>query len=325
MVKLKQQLEEFKNKNIAVIGDVMLDKYIFGKVDRISPEAPVQIVSVSKESYVPGGAANAACNVSTLEGNSFLFGIVGNDMAKEIFIDEVRRRGINSDGIIVDGRKPTIQKIRVIAQNQQLLRIDYEDKNYNEPHTDGIIIESIKNIKEIHAILISDYAKGTITKNLMASIKEHAKKNDIKIIVDPKPIHKELYHGVFLITPNKKEAEELSGIIIETNQDIEKAGKKLSKELNCNVLITMGEKGMSMFEINKDPIHIPTAAREVYDVSGAGDTVIATLCLALSSGISLSDAATLANHAAGVKVSKLGTAPVTMEELLKSLKEDGLI
>jgi D-glycero-beta-D-manno-heptose-7-phosphate kinase len=310
----------FNKKNIVVLGDLMLDKYIIGKVERISPEAPVPIIEVEQEKYVPGGAANAASNVATMTGNSYLFGIVGNDIAKDILLETAKERGINTEGIMIDNKKPTIQKIRVIGQNQQLVRIDYEDKKYIDSHINGRFLESLKKIKKIDAIIVSDYAKGTVTKELMEQIKQFAKENKIIVIVDPKPKHKSFYRGVTLITPNKKEAEEMVGFALETRDDIEKAGKKLMEELNCAVLITLGEKGMSLFEENSQPVHIPTVAKEVYDVSGAGDTVIATLGLAMCSGANMKDSAILANHAAGIKVGKLGTSPVTLEELRQSLE-----
>lgn len=321
-MKLNKYLDEFKNKNIVVIGDLMLDKYIFGKVERISPEAPVQVVSVDKEKYVPGGAANAANNVASLNGGAYLLGIVGNDIAKDILIDVVKSKSIATEGIVIDSKKPTIQKIRVIGQNQQLLRIDYEDKRYIDNEANLKLLENIKKIDKIDAIIVSDYAKGTINKEIMCEIKEYAIENKILLIIDPKPKHKDFYKGASLITPNKKEAEEMTGIKIENNSDLEKVGKKLMDELECDVLITTGEKGMSLFERGKGPKHIPTVAKEVYDVSGAGDTVIATLSLALSCGASFNDAAILANHAAGIKVGKLGTAPVALNELKQSLEND---
>lgn len=313
---------KFENKNIAVIGDIMLDKYIFGKVDRISPEAPVPIILVKKEEFVPGGAANAACNIATLKGNAFLFGIVGSDASKDILIDVSHKSAINTEGVIIDGKRPTIQKIRVLGHNQQLLRIDYEDNNYISTDLEKQIIDKISLIDNLHVIIISDYQKGTITKKLVEELKKYAKAKNIKLIVDPKPKHKSFYKNVSLITPNKKEAEEMTGIIIETKEDIEIVGEKLISDLNCDVLITTGEKGMSLFQKDVPPVHIPTVAKEVYDVSGAGDTVIATLSLALSSGYSLKDSAILANHAAGIKVGKLGTAPVSLDELKKSIEDE---
>ena len=312
---------KFSDLNIVVIGDVMLDKYIFGNVGRISPEAPVAIVQVKDEKYIPGGAANAAHNIVTLSGTTHLFGIVGDDIAKEIFLDVTKKNLIDTDGIISDATRQTIRKIRVVGHSQQLLRIDYEDKEYLQNSIIETMIDKLKNIKKIDAIIISDYAKGVISKEFMNEIKKIANKQ-IPIIVDPKPKHKNFYKNVTLLTPNKKEAEEMSGIEIENEEDLLKAGNKLMNDLNCDILITTGEKGMSLFERKKDPIHIPTVAKEVYDVSGAGDTVIATMSLALAAGKSLEESAVLANHAAGIKVGKLGTAPVKIEELEKSLENE---
>jgi ADP-L-glycero-D-manno-heptose 6-epimerase len=285
---VKEYLDDFNKKRIVVIGDLMLDKYIFGKVERISPEAPVQIVTVEREKYVPGGAANAASNVSSLSGEVYLVGIVGNDIAKD----------------------------------QQLLRIDYENNDYIDNGMNEKIIDRINQLEGISAIIVSDYAKGTVTKELMIGLRGLANEKKIQLIVDPKPRHKLFYRDVNLITPNKKEAEEMSGIVIDSNDALEKAGKKIMDDLGCNVIITTGEKGMSIFEAGRGPVHIPTVAKEVYDVSGAGDTVIATLGLALSCGASLKDSALIANHAAGIKVGKLGTATVSKEELAVALNQD---
>ena len=322
MKNLVKNLDNFSKRKIAVIGDLMLDKYIFGKVERISPEAPVQIVTVERENYVPGGAANAASNVSSLTGEVYLIGVVGNDIAKDILVDQTKERMINTSGIVIDPTKPTIQKIRVLGQNQQLLRIDYEDKEYINGDLNEKLFASIMKIDGVDAVIVSDYAKGTITRGVMEGLKKYCKERNVLLIVDPKPEHKLMYKGVSLITPNKKEAEEISGVSIESENDLERVGKKIMEDLQCNVIITTGERGMSIFESGSAPIHIPTVAKEVYDVSGAGDTVIATLSLALSSGANLRDAAIISNHAAGIKVGKLGTATVSKQELVKSLNRD---
>ena len=307
-------LNNFKGKNILVIGDIMLDKYIFGNVERISPEAPVQVLDVEKEDYVPGGAANVANNIAALQGNAIMVGTVGNDHSKDILIKELKKRNINTEGIFTDENKPTIQKVRVLGQKQQLLRIDYEKRGYLNKELEENILNFIKQKTNIDAIIISDYAKGVITKELMNQIKEIAK-NKI-IIVDPKPKHKEFYKNVTLVTPNLKEAKEMA-----KKEDINEIGKQLIAELNTNILITTGEKGMSLFE-NNETTNIPTKAKEVYDVSGAGDTVVATLALALTSGATPKQAAILANHAAGITVGKLGTSTVTIEEIKQDLEND---
>jgi len=276
---------------------------------------------VKSESFVPGGAANAASNVSSLAGSAHLVGIVGNDSSRDILLEESKKRGIDVKGVLTHLSKPTIQKMRVLGQNQQLMRIDYENREYIEGNVNIELLESINENNHIDCIIVSDYAKGTINKELLHGIKKHAKDNKIPILVDPKPKHKSWYIDVDGVTPNTIEAEELSGISINNKSDLEKAGTIIMNELKCNVLITTGEKGMSLFEKNKKPIHIPTQAKEVFDVSGAGDTVIATMALALSSGASLFECASLANYAAGIKVGKVGTASVSLQELERSLDE----
>ena len=307
--KLLQILENFKGKKIMIIGDIMLDKYIFGNVERISPEAPVQVVEVEKEEYLPGGAANVANNIASLNANAFMVGVVGDDNEAKILQEELKKRKINTDGIIKDKNKPTTQKVRILGQKQQLLRIDYEKRDYLNKETENNILNFIKKrIDNIDAIIISDYAKGIITKDLITTIKNMAS-NKI-IVVDPKPKHKNLYKDVTLITPNLKEAKEMNN-----NEN------DLMKELNTPILITKGEKGMSLIE-KTETTNIPTKAKEVYDVSGAGDTVVATATLALTGGATLKQAAILANHAAGITVGKIGTSTVTIEEIKESLKDD---
>jgi len=307
---LLNTLENFKEKNILIIGDIMLDKYIFGKVDRISPEAPVQVVEVKKENYLPGGAANVANNIAALNANAFMVGIVGNDNEANILLEELNKRNINTSGIVKDAQKPTTQKVRILGQKQQLLRIDYEKKDYINKEAENNILNFIKTqINNTDAIIISDYAKGVITQDLIKEIKDIAKEKII--IVDPKPKHKDFYKGTTLITPNLKEAKEMT----EKEED-------LIKELDSPILITKGEKGMSLYEKDGNITNIPTKAKEVYDVSGAGDTVVATLALALSSNATLKQAAILANHAAGITVGKVGTSTVTIEEIKKNIENE---
>ena len=312
---LIKMLEKFKDKKIIVLGDIMLDKYIFGNVERISPEAPVQIVGVEKERFIPGGAANVANNIAALDAKVFMVGIVGKDIEAKILLKELKKRKVNIDGIVTDNNVPTTQKVRVFGQKQQLLRIDYEKKDYLNKEAENKIIAFIKEkIKETDAIIISDYAKGVITKDLMANVKELAK--GILLIVDPKPKHKAFYAGVNLITPNVKEAREMSG-----KEEVNEMGRELMEELNAPVLITRGEKGMSLFEWN-GVTNIATEAKEVFDVSGAGDTTVAALTLALTAGATLEQAAILANHAAGITVEKIGASTVSIKELKKSLEKN---
>ena len=321
--RLLKIIEKFKDKKILVIGDIMLDKYIWGEVSRISPEAPVQVVSVLKETYAPGGAANVANNIAALGGKAYMAGIVGHDYANKMLLSELQKRDINVDGVFKDGNKPTIQKVRVIGRGQQLLRFDYEKKGYVDNNVESDILNFIeKNIENFDVIAISDYAKGVVTKNLMARLSEICKKNNKLIIVDPKPKHKDFYKNVDLITPNHTEAHEILNVESESDDEIPAIGKKLIDTFNCPVLMTRGEKGMSLFELNGDITNIPTKAKEVYDVTGAGDTTVATIALSLASGASTKEAATLANYAAGITVGKVGTTTVSIEELENSIENE---
>jgi D-beta-D-heptose 7-phosphate kinase/D-beta-D-heptose 1-phosphate adenosyltransferase len=315
-----ETLKGFSNKKIAVIGDVMLDKYVYGEVERISQEAPIPIIRVTDEKYAPGGAANVAANISTLGGNAFLFGIVGNDYYKDILLDKLYSLEISTDGILTNTKKNTILKTRIIGLEQQLLRMDKENIKYIDDQFVKNILTNLKDVDDFSAIIISDYAKGTITEDLLKGVKEFAQKNNITIIVDPKPKHHSWYKDVTLITPNRNESQKVTGIIIENEDSIKEAGAKLLGELSSNIIITAGNKGMYVFEKGKKHVHIPAVAREVFDVTGAGDTVVASLALALSCGASLSDAAVISNNAAGIKVEKVGTSPVHIEELLQSFE-----
>jgi len=314
-------IEQFKDKKILVLGDVMLDKYIWGDVSRISPEAPVQVVNVIKESYSPGGAANVANNIAALNANSLMAGIVGRDKTKEQLIQELKKRNIDVSGLIIDENKRTIRKVRVFGRSQQLLRFDYEKRGYVNVETENNILNFIsKKIDEIDAIIISDYAKGVITKNLMHRLIGLCRGKNKIIVVDPKPKHKDFYKNVTLVTPNHAEAQQMTGFVEEESEDIERMGKQLLEDMNSNVLITEGEKGMSLFEKGGKINRIPTFAKEVYDIVGAGDTSVATLTLALASGASFEEAAIIANHAAGITVAKIGTSTVNIEELKKSIE-----
>ncbi|MBI4452494.1 D-glycero-beta-D-manno-heptose-7-phosphate kinase [Candidatus Woesearchaeota archaeon] len=318
--KLLKILDNFKEKKILVIGDIMLDKYIWGDVSRISPEAPVQVVNVLKETFEAGGAANVANNIAALGGFPYMVGISGNDEARNILMEEMRKKCINTEGIIQDKDKPTTQKVRILGKGQQLLRVDYENKEHIHKDIEASIIKFIeKNIKEIDVVVISDYAKGVITKELSRKLIDLARQNKKLIIVDPKPKHRDFYLNVDLITPNNAEASEMSGIEDGSDETVIEIGNKLLKNLNTNVLITRGEKGMSLFEKNGNTTHIPANAKEVYSLIGAGDTVVATAALAMASGADLKESALLANIAAGIKVGKIGTASVSIEEIKKEI------
>ncbi|KKP36325.1 MAG: rfaE bifunctional protein [Candidatus Peregrinibacteria bacterium GW2011_GWF2_33_10] len=323
MNKLIKIVEQFKNKKILVLGDVMLDKYIWGEVSRISPEAPVQVVNVLSESYAPGGASNVANNIAALGAQAFMVGVVGKDSTKERLVKELKTRNIDVNGLIESEDKRTILKVRVIGRSQQLIRFDYEKKGYVDAKTENSILEFISNkIDEIDAIIVSDYAKGVITKHLMEKLMELCSKKNKIIVIDPKPKNKEFYKNATLITPNSLEAQQMSSFSEEefSDSDVEKIGKQLLESLNSNVLITKGEKGMSLFEKNGKITSIPTFAKEVYDIVGAGDTVVASVALALVSQASFEEAAIIANHAAGITVGKVGTSTVSTEELKRSIE-----
>lgn len=319
--RLLQILENFKNKKILVVGDIMLDKYIWGEVSRISPEAPVQVVNVLKETYEAGGAANVANNVSALTGKAFMVGIAGNDESKNVLLEELKKKGINTGGIFIDNEKPTIQKVRIVGRSQQLLRVDYEKKDHVHKNIEQSMINFLeKNIKDVDIVVISDYAKGVITQEISDNIIQIATNHNKAVIVDPKPKHMNLYSNVALITPNNAEASEMTNIEDDNDESVLEMGNKLLRHLNANVLITRGEKGMSLFEKDGKITHIPAKAKEVYSLIGAGDTVVATIALALASGASLGEAATLANIAAGIKVGKIGTASVSIDEIKREIE-----
>ena len=314
----KKIIRGFKDKNILVIGDLILDHYIWGRVNRISPEAPVPVVEVTREEFLLGGAANVAHNIVSLGGKVSVIGINGQDIAGEALMNILRQKGVNCDGIFTENR-PTTVKTRVIAHNQQVVRFDREDKKY----VDGKILKGVLGyinsvLLRYDAIILSDYQKGMISSELIRDIVKKAKPKDMFIAVDPKVGHFDFYKGVSLITPNVMEASSGSNIEIRDDRTLLRAGKSLMKKLSCKaVLITRGEQGMSLFEKNK-VTHIPTVARKVYDVTGAGDTVISAFTLAYASGAEMEEAAVIANHAAGIVVAEVGTAVATPEQLLKS-------
>ena len=318
---MKDLFKKFSKTGVLVIGDLMVDQYIWGKVKRISPEAPVPVVEVTEENLLLGGAANVAHNVMSLGGKVFITGIVGRDYTGKVLLNELSEKGFNTDGIVIDGSRPTTVKTRVIAHSQQVVRFDKEIKSEITKSTMSLILEYIKTcLPKLKGIIISDYCKGLITKNLIKKIIKLAGPK-IFVAVDPKIGHFDYYKGVSLITPNLNEASFGSGIEITDEKTLIAAGKTLLKKLQCKaVMITRGDEGMTLFDRTGKITTIPTCAQEVYDVSGAGDTVIATLTMCRSAGAKLTDAAIAANHAAGIVVGKMGTAVTTQKEILKSLK-----
>ena len=320
----KKTVLNFKKASVLVIGDLMLDEFIWGEVTRISPEAPVPVVWVKKESFMPGGASNVANNLRSLGAEVHVVGVVGDDENGAILRGELEQKGIRTEGILIDGSRPTILKTRVVAHHQQVVRIDKEKK---ERLSDAMIaemtayIESI--IKDVDAVIIEDYAKGVITPALLRKVLPLARRYGKIISVDPKEEHFNYYKGITVITPNNHEAARAVGFEINDQATLKKAGMKLLSKLNCRMaLITLGENGMAVFQKNKPMKHIPTVAQEVFDVSGAGDTVIASYTLSIASGADPIAAAHISNCAAGIVVGKVGIAVVAPEELLGRIKKE---
>ena len=317
---VKKILSRFGQSKVLVIGDLILDEFIWGKAERISPEAPVPVVWAQSQSYMPGGASNVANNIASLGAKVFLCGVVGDDKNGNILIDKLSQKHVDCEGVLVDERRPTTVKTRIIAAHQQMVRVDWENIERLSVGKANQIIGFVKNrIESIDALIIEDYGKGLITPYLLKHIISLAKRHKKIITVDPKVEHFSYYKGVTAITPNEKEASAGSGIKIATDKDVDKAGWSLLKKLKCEgVLITLGEKGMKLFK-SGHITHIPTVAQEVFDVSGAGDTVISVFTLALSCGVKMENAAKIANLAAGIVVGKVGVAIVTGDEILGAL------
>ncbi len=313
--------ENFRKKTILVVGDLILDHYIWGLVDRISPEAPVPVIDMKRENFVVGGAANVAANIVALGGRAAILGVKGTDLYGEVLTSLLKERGIETSGIFECERCTTV-KTRVIAHNQQVVRIDKEERGAHPEDTLKKMLDYIDSGKgQWDGVIISDYKKGVISHGLMKTLRKY-KKNGCFVSVDPKVGHFDYYTGVSIITPNLKEAQEGSGVEITDNQSLKEAGRKLLSRLKCDaVLITRGEHGMSLFEKNS-VVHIPTVAKSVYDVTGAGDSVIATMTLAHVAGCEISEAALIANHAAGIVVGQVGTATASVADLELSLREN---
>lgn len=319
--------KEISGKNICVIGDIMLDIYLFGDVSRISPEAPVQVFEQRTSTSKLGGASNVALNVKTLGANPYLVGILGNDNQAKILLEEMKKVGLSTEGIIQVDDRPTTSKTRVIASSHHLIRIDSESKKDISTEAQNKIIEYLKkNIKKFDSIILEDYNKGVLTKSLIPKIIELANKNGVKILVDPKFDNFFEYKNVFLFKPNRKELEDAFGQKAKNDEQIDEMCLKLIEKINCdNLVLTMGELGMRLFMKTPKGIEkeiIKTRARKVADVSGAGDTVISTLSVFLASGISIKDAVTIANIAAGLVVEEVGIVPIYKENLLEFIKND---
>ncbi len=315
---IKNAVADFGKKRVAVVGDLILDRYTFGEVSRISPEAPIPVVKKTREDFVLGGAANVASNLASLGAQVSLCGFVGKDHSGEIFMRLIKEKGIDGEGIIFDSAKPTIVKHRVVSGNYQMLRVDEEDPSAVGPDAESALIVRLDPIlKKSDVVIMSDYAKGAFSKKVVGEVLASAKKYGRKVLADFKPQNKVLFIGSDLVSPNLKEAKEMTGL-----QDVSEMGAELARYFNADVFITRGGDGISIFGRGEEPKHVPGRKVSVFDVSGAGDTVIAATALALASGLDLEAAAHLANAAGGVVVQKPGTAALTSEELLSSLRLD---
>ena len=320
--RLSALLKRFRSTRVLVVGDLILDEFVWGTVDRISPEAPVPVVWVERESAMPGGAANVASNVKALGGRVRLLGLIGADPQGRRLKEALESRGIPTEDLMVDPDRPTTVKSRVIAHHQQVVRIDREKIHQLQAPLLRQMVERVKErTPQIDGLIIEDYGKGLIVPELLKAVVGLAKRHHKVITVDPKEEHFPYYRGVTALTPNKKEAALAAKQPITDARSLLQAGKKILKRLKPEaLLITLGEEGMMLFYgQGNGPVKIPTVAKEVFDVSGAGDTVIAAFTLSRAAGASFLEAATLANAAAGVVVGKVGVATCSPEELLRQM------
>ena len=347
-------LEESPKMRLLVLGDLMLDHWVWGSVSRISPEAPIPVVDVERYSYTPGGAANVVANLLSLGAHVTLAGVVGKDDSGRRLRSLLRRQGVDVSGVLFDPGRPTTLKTRIVAHAQQVVRADYEKKHPLSPTMEAAVLEWLMlALPQFQAVFLSDYLKGFFTPTLVASIAAACASRAIPLVVGPKPANVPLFRGVSLLTLNAREAAEASGVATSTQTGAEAAGAILQSVIGQGaspdpgtpsagvsegppsrgaaaggteggikpgtVVVTRGENGMSMFSPGEPPRHMPALASQVYDVSGAGDTVLASLGLAVAGGLSPADAVLLASHAAAVVVRKIGTATATPEEILGSL------
>ena len=324
-VKILNIINAFPKRKIGVIGDIMLDHYITGLVERVSPEAPVPVIRTTIEKFVPGGAANTALNIVSLDASAELVGVVGRDMPAKKVLDILNKNGVFCRGIFVDRLRRTTEKIRITASGQHVVRIDREDVFPIKKAIERRIIDFISSrIAVWDAVVVSDYAKGTLTPFLAAKIIELARRYKKPIIADTKPANFDMFKGVTLISPNKKEAAEASGLGLNSEKEIRSAGEYLRKKMRAHVLLTRGSEGMTLFEGSR-PVSFPSFAPAVVDGAGAGDTVVAVSALAIASGAAYKQAALISSYAAGVVVGKPGTASVSLKELIAHVERQNKI
>lgn len=322
--RIKDLEKKFIGKNIIIVGDMMLDCYFRGDVKRISPEAPVPVIEIENEFFRFGGAANVALNILRLGGNPFPVGVIGNDNDGKIFKDLINESGISADGIITDSDRPTTAKTRVIAQSQHMVRIDKETKENISSKVELKILKFIlSKIKMADGIILEDYNKGVLTSGLIKEVITLARKNNVMVTVDPKFNNFFEYKNVTVFKPNRKEAEDILGMKIKSDEDIRFAGKEMQKKLGAEfVLLTLGEGGIAVFEKDKPEKRMPTKARVVADVSGAGDTVISTLTMALTAGADIYEACYLSNFAGGLVCEEVGIVPIERKKLFNAVFDE---
>ncbi len=310
-------VSSFSSSRILVVGDLMLDEFVWGEVERISPEAPVPVVWVRRESAMPGGAANVARNISALGGKVVLCGVIGKDSYGRRLISLLKKEGVDTGGVILSPERPTTVKTRIIAHSQQVVRIDREEVWSLTGQEESEMLNKIFSyLEDVSAVIIEDYGKGVITQSLLSKLIPEAHRQGKIVSVDPKQDHFSFYRGVDVITPNRKELGQAVGRKLHSISDVDEAAKSLMRKLSLKgLLVTLSEEGMKLYT-RRSMVHIPTTAQEVYDVSGAGDTVIAVFTMARCVGATPVEAAVISNVAAGVVVGKVGVAVCTIDELL---------
>ncbi len=319
--KVRSLLRRFSGVRLLVIGDLMLDEFLWGSVERISPEAPVPVVRVERESLCLGGAANVVANVRALGAHVTACGLIGQDAAGGHILAELRRIGAGTSGVVRSSDMVTTRKTRVIAHHQQVVRFDREQPVATDGDGKRLVAFVERNASRYDAVLVSDYGKGVVSPALLEVLNRLHREQRVQVVIDPKKPNFAHYRGAALITPNQHEAAEAAGIVVGDEASLEQAGVRLLERWQADaVLITRGEKGMTLFRCGRPGRHFPAVARDVFDVTGAGDTVVATCTVAMAAGATLEEAAWLANHAAGVAVSKLGTATVNQAELLAAVR-----
>jgi len=324
--KLHKYFSNSKKKKIAIIGDVMLDKYVYGEVSRISPEAPVQVVDVKSTEYKLGGAANVANNIKALEAEPILIGVIGDDHDAQFFLETMKAQKLQTVGIFRDKSRPTTTKTRVIAHSQHVIRVDSELKHVVSKEITKKILDFVKkNLKSFDSLILQDYNKGVLSKDMIAKVIKMFKSAGKRVYVDPKFHNFFEYKSVTVFKPNRKEVQEALAMIIDGDESVKSAGEQLIDKLDCEYLVlTRGEKGMVLFDRAKNKtavLNVPTLARKVADVSGAGDTVISTIAVMLAGGANIIEAVNLANRAAGIVCEEVGIIPIYKKALIDSLKD----